>query len=442
MLHGIGLAPEKMGACRWLMFFVGIYLKDVESEASSWTSASPTSVKGLLGSCVVIPCSFNYPDEGNKFDFTGIWLHSEGIVFHSKEPQKVLQQYQNRLELVGDLKGKNCSLKIDALQQSDKGPFNFRVEIKNYDNYSYKNKVSISVIREPNPIQFSVGEDIKEGQNVSVACSVSHSCPTSPPGFKWNHPGEEIHQSQQLGDAEWKETSILSFRATHFDHNKPLNCTVTYKGGKKQEQSKIFHVKYAPVNVNVNYNSDVKEGETVALTCSSEAHPPVSRYEWHNATGAQISQGNLYIVSNVSRNIGAMYCTAINAEGQVKSRSVQLKVQYAPDVKNESSCSLEGHWVKCKCIVDSNPASTVTFKLGDKILPGVTGVENGSYTIKFLWKDIESTTFVECSADNMHGSANLKLLLPHDDMVLYMFIAAGAAGCLVVIVLVVGSIRT
>uniref|UniRef100_A0A3Q2QZ01 Si:dkey-238d18.5 n=1 Tax=Fundulus heteroclitus TaxID=8078 RepID=A0A3Q2QZ01_FUNHE len=430
-----------MGASKWLMFFVCIYLTQSENEASSWISTYPTSVKGLLSSCVVIPCSFNYPDQGKPHDYTGIWYNPDGIIFHSKEPQKMLQKYKNRIVLVGKLEEKNCSLKIDTLQQNDIGPFNFRIEIKNYESYSYKNKVSISVISNPNPIQFSVAEDIKVGQKVSASCSVSHSCPASPPAFKWSHSGEEIHQSQHLGDAEWNEKSILTFNPTHIDHNKTLQCTVTYKGGKKQEKSKILHVRHPPVNVKVEYKSNVSEGDTVDLTCSSEAHPPVSRYEWHNETGANLSEGNLYVVSNVSRNIGAMYCTAINNEGQASSKSVLLNVLYAPEVKTESSCFSEGNWVKCECIVDSNPPSTVTFKLGDRILPGAKNVQDGSFSLKVLWKDLESYKFVQCLAVNIQGRANLKLFLPHDGIMLYIFIASGVAGLLLIILLAVGVIK-
>lgn len=57
-----------------------------------------------------------------------------------------MQQYRNRTELLGDLSQKNCSLKIDPLQQSDQGPFSFRIEIANYDKFSYPRKVSITMI--------------------------------------------------------------------------------------------------------------------------------------------------------------------------------------------------------------------------------------------------------------------------------------------------------
>lgn len=118
-----------------------------QTEASSWTVTVPSSVKGLPGSCVVIPCSFNYPDPGKTLtQFTGMWTDmTHQLIYHPVE-SKMMQQYRNRTELLGD-RQKSCSLKIDPLQQSDQGPFYFRIEIANYDNFSYKeNRVSIAMI--------------------------------------------------------------------------------------------------------------------------------------------------------------------------------------------------------------------------------------------------------------------------------------------------------
>ncbi|XP_015254790.1 PREDICTED: myelin-associated glycoprotein-like isoform X1 [Cyprinodon variegatus] len=422
-----------MGASKLLIFCFFIYLKGSESE-TSWTSKSPASVKGLLGSCVVIPCSFNFPDKGRNYDSVGIWYDPNGVVFHSKVSQKVSSQYKGRTELVGDLKEKNCSLKIVDLQEKDTGPFDFRIEIKDYDSYYYKSMVSISAISEPNPIQFSVSGDFKERHNLSASCSVFHTCPASPPHFTWSHSGKKTYHSQQLNDGEWKETAILNFRLTHNDHNKALKCSVKYNGGKVQEKQEILQVRYAPVNVKVEYNSTVMEGENVSLICSSEAHPPVTSYHWHSETGANISQGNLYMVTKVSRNIRALYCIAVNEEGQGISSPAQLNVLYAPEVKTESSCFSQGNNVKCQCVVDSNPPSEVTFKLSDQILPNATRMNDSSFVIMIPWKDVKSSTFVQCWAENKLGKASLKLFL-HDGMEIYIFIAIGAAGFLVMILL-------
>uniref|UniRef100_A0A8C5DYP8 Ig-like domain-containing protein n=1 Tax=Gouania willdenowi TaxID=441366 RepID=A0A8C5DYP8_GOUWI len=204
-------------------------------------NSMPTHVKGFPGSCVVIPCLFNYPDpESRATGFTGIWTDDSNHVIYHPVQSKMLQQYRGRTTLMGDIRQRNCSLKIDPLQESDHGPFHFRIEMDNYEKYSYiEQKVSIM----PSPIQFTVTEEIEEGQNVSAFCSVAHSCPPSPPAFKWSHSGEENLQSQQLEHGLWNVTSTLTFQVTHADHRKPLKCTVEYKGGMHQEAYRSLQVK-------------------------------------------------------------------------------------------------------------------------------------------------------------------------------------------------------
>lgn len=108
----------------------------------------PSSVKGLPGSCVVIPCSYNYPDPGRTVtQFTGMWFREPNELIYHPEQSQMMQQYRSRTQLVGDLRDKTCSLKIDPLQESDHGPFYFRIDIGGHDKYSYKEKkVSITMI--------------------------------------------------------------------------------------------------------------------------------------------------------------------------------------------------------------------------------------------------------------------------------------------------------
>ncbi|AWO96814.1 putative sialoadhesin-like isoform 2 [Scophthalmus maximus] len=432
-----------MDALNWPLFFVWLCFNAVQTEASSWTINVPSSVKGLPGSCVVIPCSFNYPDPGQTVTkFTGIWTEETSHIIYHPVQSKIVQQYRSRTELLGDITHKNCTLKIDPLQESDQGPFYFRVEIEDFNQFSYKeHSVSISMIGNPN-MAVLVKEELVEGQTVLASCSVSPSCPTTLPVFVWSHAGE-VHYHSQLDDGQWKATATLTFHPTKDDHNKPLLCTVRQNGGQQWEKSKLLKVKYAPVNVRVEYKAEVKEGEAVRLKCSSDAHPPASSNEWFNETGAQLHQGNLYMMPNVSRHTSALFCTATNTVGQGKSSPVWLSVLYAPEIKTASACSSEGDMVKCVCIVESKPPCMVHFVLSDRVLSGTKIERHGSVTIGTLQAEFGSSEFVHCLANNTEGEAKLTLSFTVNGKMQNLFIAItiGAGVALVILLIAVGFVK-
>ncbi|XP_028325973.1 myelin-associated glycoprotein isoform X4 [Gouania willdenowi] len=341
---------------KWVLFVVCLRFEGAQTKLSSWTLEMPTHVKGFPGSCVVIPCLFNYPDpESRATGFTGIWTDDSNHVIYHPVQSKMLQQYRGRTTLMGDIRQRNCSLKIDPLQESDHGPFHFRIEMDNYEKYSYiEQKVSITV---PSPIQFTVTEEIEEGQNVSAFCSVAHSCPPSPPAFKWSHSGEENLQSQQLEHGLWNVTSTLTFQVTHADHRKPLKCTVEYKGGMHQEA----------------YRS--------------------------------------------------------------------LQVKYAPEIQAVSYCRSELGGVKCICIVESSPPSTVHFYLADRNLQSTNTKKHGSLTYSVLQTDAGFTEPVTCFAYNTQGNASLTLSVFVDSKILYASIASGAVGIFLIILLVILGVK-
>ncbi|XP_019211710.1 myelin-associated glycoprotein-like [Oreochromis niloticus] len=257
---------------RWSLslFVMCICFKVSPTEASSWTVKVPSSVKGHLGLCVVIPCSYDFPSPENEAsEFTGIWYNNNDQVICHSNASQILDPFLNRTKLLGDLSMKNCSLMIENLQQSDGWPFYFRIEIKGYNQYSYINdKVSIS-LSQPD---LSVQEEVKEGENVSASCSVFHSCPTYPPSFIWSHSGEQHDQTQQLHEGQWNSTSTLTFRPNRSDHNKTLKCKITYHHGLLHETSKILQVKYGP---DIKTSSKCSSEDTVVkCECIVESEPP------------------------------------------------------------------------------------------------------------------------------------------------------------------------
>ncbi|XP_072317577.1 sialic acid-binding Ig-like lectin 13 [Eucyclogobius newberryi] len=264
-----------MSVSKCTVWFVILYLYVCQCVAeSSWTVDIPSTVKALVGSCVVIPCTFDYPPPNEEvIQFTGIWIDESSHVIYHPEERKALVQYRNRTKLLGDLRHKDCSLKIYPVQKKDKGSYHFRIEIAEYNNYSYREKaVSIITSKVPEPVVLSVKEEVLLADSVSALCSVSHTCPDSPPHFTWTHTGQVQVQHQEIGDALWRTTSTLTFQPKPSDNNKPLQCIVTHGGGMQQSAGTVLSVKYAPEIRNAS--SCYYEGHRVRCMCIAESNPP------------------------------------------------------------------------------------------------------------------------------------------------------------------------
>lgn len=79
-----------------------------------------------------------------------------------------------------------------------------------------------------------------------------------------------------------------------------------------------------------------------------------------------------------------------------------------PDVQANSSCLLEVAMttMKCECIVDSNPPSTVQFMLADRVVPSTELQVRGSITTGTLEAGLRLHTLVTCLANNTQGGAS------------------------------------
>ncbi|XP_073719466.1 sialic acid-binding Ig-like lectin 14, partial [Misgurnus anguillicaudatus] len=404
------------------------------SEKNPWNAEIPKSIVGLSGSCVVIPCKFNYPSEGKTYnEFTGIWYKDGSVIYH-KETSEIIENFKSRSTLLGDLHHKNCTLKINSLQPSDTGPYMFRIEIKDSDKYSYKdNKVSITVKDSPEQPIISVNDQVMSQKETNATCVVSHTCPSDPPPqLTWSPNGTHTSQSQSQ-DGHWKLTSSLTFTPSREDHNKPLNCSAHFSGGKTVTSSKTLKVKYPPYNVNVKSNSPVKENTSVELICSCDSNP-AANFQWISLNGSLLANGPNYKLNNVTRYTEAIFCTANNTEGQNSSSPQKINVLYPPEIKNGSSCKSET--TVCVCIVDSNPPSEVKWLGPSGVFPSSSIEQNGFLTNFTLqgWEGFPDA--IHCSASNSEGNSVITLQVPNHGMNIYIAVATAAVLVTLVVILV------
>ncbi|XP_029535117.1 sialoadhesin-like isoform X2 [Oncorhynchus nerka] len=374
-------------------------------DASSWTAEVPSSVSGLQGSPIVIPCSFNYSKPEKKpSEFTGIWFKDKNEIIYHPDSSKIIQDYKGRTELVGDLRQKNCSLRIDPLHCSDKGPFTFRIEIKDHDKYLYKdNTVSIAVSCSPDAPSLSVREEVKEG-GLSASCSVSHSCPSDSPLLTWSHSGIPSVQSQQLTNGQWEVTSSLTFTPSSTDHNQSLVCTAAYRGGED--------------------NENVENSQ-----CQI--------YRWHNSRGPLPTTEPTLTLENVTRLTEALYCTAINTEGQGQSSPLKLNVEYPPEIKVGSASTSDISMVTCLCIVNLEPPGTVEWSLPAEPLPTLPSTRrerHGSVTMVTLQRALGFSETIHCHASNTQGNATLSFTVSTNDKMSMLYVSIGIAALVVVVI--------
>ncbi|XP_074539134.1 basement membrane-specific heparan sulfate proteoglycan core protein-like [Halichoeres trimaculatus] len=163
------------------------------------------------------------------------------------------------------------------------------------------------------PVETSVSvhpsSEIVEGTAVILRCR-SDANPAAE--YSWHEKtGKRSHE-------RFNEGSYIYFRSIQASDSGQYYCTADNKLGKWTSEHVFVDVKYAPrlPSVSVSPSAVIVEGNTVTLTCSSDANP-AARYTWHrkNERGA-VASGKIYTIKDFKANdSGDYYCEAQNRRG-------------------------------------------------------------------------------------------------------------------------------
>ncbi|KAI4904648.1 hypothetical protein NFI96_019433 [Prochilodus magdalenae] len=211
-----------------------------------WKAEVVDKMNVLVTSCVVVPCTFNYPGTPLPDSrIRGIW-HKENkkeIIYHADQIE-VVDSFKGRTKLVGRLGKKNCTLEIDSVTDHDNGPFCFRAEIPSLDKYSFVEEcVDIFMMWDPEKPRVEIKQTLEEGAVATVKCTVRHTCPSYPPTITWSHFNSEASVSNRDSlHGVWEVDSLLTFIPNKEDNLKDLTCTVTFHGGKSSAVTTRLHV--------------------------------------------------------------------------------------------------------------------------------------------------------------------------------------------------------
>lgn len=114
----------------------------------------PSSISAFEGTCVSIPCRFDFPDELRPAVVHGVWYFNSPypknyppVVFKSRT-QVVHESFQGRSRLLGDLGLRNCTLLLSSLSPELGGKYYFRGDLGGYNQYTFSEHSVLDIISE------------------------------------------------------------------------------------------------------------------------------------------------------------------------------------------------------------------------------------------------------------------------------------------------------
>ncbi|MBZ3874151.1 Sialic acid-binding Ig-like lectin 9, partial [Sciurus carolinensis] len=188
-------------------------------------SGSVTVQEGL---CVLVPCSFSYPEVAPG-TVSGYWYHSGGNTDYdspvaTNDPTRSVQEEtQGHFLLLGDPTGKDCSLNIRDAQNSNNRSYFFWMEKGNVKWNYCANQVSVNVTALTHSPDILLPGTLESGRPSNLTCSVPWACEQgTPPTFSWE--GTSV---SSLG-ASITHSSVLTLTPRPQDHGTYLTCRVTF----------------------------------------------------------------------------------------------------------------------------------------------------------------------------------------------------------------------
>ncbi|XP_049341084.1 hemicentin-1-like [Astyanax mexicanus] len=261
---------------------------------------TPDRVCALEGSSVDLSCSYKHP--GGLRVIKSFWFINDQHVDLRED-----DQYKGRVKFYRN----PCRMRITGLRASDSQIYKFRfITDDPGGKYIGSSGVSLSVT------DLKIEVLNTQGGGKQLICS--STCTLTNPTYIWYRNEQPVSEQNR---------AVLYLRDRTVDAGS-YSCAV-----KEHEEIRSAAV-YSPKETRavVLPSGERKEGDSVTLTCSSDADPPVLTFNWFKqSVNESLGTGQNYSITNISsQHSGLYYCTALNQLGQHSSAPARLDVFYPP----------------------------------------------------------------------------------------------------------------
>ncbi|XP_048103196.1 B-cell receptor CD22-like isoform X2 [Alosa alosa] len=239
---------------------------------------------------------------------------------------------------------------------------------------------------------------ILEGSSVTLTCSSDANPPATYTWFK-------VKRGQTFPMGSGQQLNISNISS---EFSGQFYCRAENSAGTNDSEPFLVDVHYGPKNTSASItpSGNIVEGDSVTLTCSSDANPPVHNYTWYKINRVNTSLGseqNLSFTNISSGDMGQYYCEVANTVASSYSAVLHVNVYYSPrNTEVIISSSGEGSLVTLTCNTDSNPpVHTYSWYRKNSSGSVLTATGNSSsFTV------VSDGDIYYCVAHNEYGSHN------------------------------------
>ncbi|XP_052402576.1 sialoadhesin isoform X2 [Carassius gibelio] len=276
---------------------------------------SSSYVCALKGSTVNLSCTVKYPRD-HQLE-TVFWTKPAVAVTETpdlcSDPEK-----RGRVQCDREYKNNTCRITLMNVTEADKHIYNCRFTTKNKDGkWTGVPGVQLDVT----DLQVETEQSVKETDSVNLTCKSSCSLPQQTT-FIW------FRYTQRLTRGIITENQ-LQLQSVSLHDSGNYQCAVS--GEEHLKSPPVYlHVGYPPKSVSVSISpSEIVEGDSVTLICSSDSNPPALNFSWFKENqSSAVGSGQSFIISSFnSSHSGRYYCETQNQHGSQRSASVSVSVK-------------------------------------------------------------------------------------------------------------------
>uniref|UniRef100_A0A3B3CFT3 Ig-like domain-containing protein n=1 Tax=Oryzias melastigma TaxID=30732 RepID=A0A3B3CFT3_ORYME len=412
----------------------------------------PRNIEAMLGSCVVIPCTFDYyrypPRRPGRIVWYQYVRHGYPVVYDGWNPNEVIRIFRGKTSLASSQYGKTCSLEIYPVTWSHHRQTIYPwVDPENVGRSTYRffdTTVTIDVEDRAKAPEIMISGNMKVGESVTVQCSVDHTCPSYPPSLRLSF-SSLSYTPQTRTSTQGTKTTLVSTVVLERDHQS-VECTVRHLGGITAKATKTFNAQcsFFPLTIRSS-SSEFLEGIQSKVTCTASytcsQHNPVISWSY---SGMPVSTETKRVggktmwntISTLSLKTSSndhgktLWCTAKFSQGQTQQARITMYVKRSMFSLGwtfstpKSITGLKGSCVIIPCKFTYNSGIPPNLQLiwylyQDSGYPAVFDQRGGTVVSKFSGKtsSFGSTAGGNCSLkiNSLELSQNLVRLYPWID---------------------------